>query len=465
MSQKQADYKSKKHFADNIKKISEIVFPITVCIGAILYVSTVFSSDVKLSASLNGETVGYVDSTAVFSYADSRLEATLDEVTDGNYNPDFNISYDLVHTNSCSTLKESDAVALLWSKIENDFTEAYVLYVDDKQVAANTSGASLEALIDEIESGLLATAGNVFGDVKISNCLRIEKRLCLKSMIKSLDEINEMLNPLCDSETDAPPETESFHETVIARVSAPTFASPELTPELTPELSEHNVDRDDLKLDYNFVNTVTLNEAIHFKTEYVEDPYTFAGNQRITQNGSDGAKTVTYEILYDTDGNIIGRNAISESVITQAVNEIITVGTAEFPDAVSTGSLIWPCAQPKGISSYYGWRYLYGKPDFHLGIDIPDDIGSPIWAADGGEVVWAGYTYSYGNSVRIQHADGVMTVYAHLETMSVSVGDKVYKGQNLGTMGRTGVATGTHLHFEVRINNQTTNPIKYLPEI
>ena len=120
-----------------------------------------------------------------------------------------------------------------------------------------------------------------------------------------------------------------------------------------------------------------------------------------------------------------------------------------------------------GCAGYFlafRWRDLYGKPDFHLGIDIPDELGSPIWAADGGEVIWVGDTPSYGISVRIQHTDGIMTVYAHLDTTSVKVGDKVYRGQTVGTMGRTGVATGNHLHFEVRVNNQTTDPIKYLPE-
>ena len=100
----------------------------------------------------------------------------------------------------------------------------------------------------------------------------------------------------------------------------------------------------------------------------------------------------------------------------------------------------------------------------HLGIDIPNDEGTPIYAADGGEVVWAGFTPSYGNHVRIQHDGDLVTLYAHMKELKVSVGDKVFQGQQIGIMGHTGAAYGTHLHFEVRHGTVTTDPMKCLPE-
>ncbi len=460
MSQKQVDCKRLKSIANAAKKL----IPAVTLAAAALYISDVYASDVSLCATINGEYAGYVNSTKDVSDALAKFEAHLNDIAGEDYDARIDVSYELVHTNSDERLSEAELSGLFWSEVKDDFTEAYMLYVDDRHVAASEDGGELQEIIDRIEAELLSVAGDEFGGIKISNHLRIEKQPCLISMIKTADEIDALINPLAsdaDNSTEETKalETEAEGEKITARMQTLSVASP------LYDVAETKISEDeDLTLDYNFVNTVTLDEIIYFETRYEEDPYTYEGNERTTRKGVNGKKTVTYEILYSSDGDIIGRTAVSETLITEAVDEIITVGTSEIPDAVSTGELIWPCDRPKGISSYYGWRDLYGKPDFHLGIDIPDEPGSPIWAADGGEVVWAGNTPSYGNSVRIQHADGVMTVYAHLDTMSVRVGDKVYKGQNVGTMGRTGVATGNHLHFEVRINNQTTDPMEYLPE-
>ncbi len=451
MSQKQVDFKRPLSIVKTAKKL----IPAVVFAAAALYIGCVYNSDVSLRATVNGQCAGYVDSTKDVSDALAKFEARINDIAGDEYDTHINVSYELVHTNSEERLSESELSELLWSEIEEDFTEAYMLYVDDRHVAASEDGDELQEIIDRIEAELLEIAGDEFGGVKISSHLRIEKQPCLISMLKTAEEIDALINPLTSDADDGTAEGER----ITARMQTLSVASP-----LYDADEAESSEEDNLTLDYNFVNTVTLDEVIYFETKYEEDPYTFKGNQRTTRSGVNGKKTVTYEILYSTDGNIIGRNAVSETVITEAVDEIITVGTAEIPEAVSTGELIWPCDKPKGVSSYYGWRYLYGKPDFHLGIDIPDELGSPIWAADGGEVVWVGSSYSYGNSVRIQHADGVMTVYAHLDTMCVRVGDEVYRGQTVGTMGRTGVATGNHLHFEVRINNQTTDPMKYLPE-
>ena len=179
--------------------------------------------------------------------------------------------------------------------------------------------------------------------------------------------------------------------------------------------------------------------------------------------GTNGERTVTYEILYDNEGNIIGRNELSETVITPAKDRVIMVGEKPTPEPVPTGKFIWPCESPYGISSPYGWRVIYGKQEFHLGIDLPNVIGTPIYASDGGKVVFAGCTPSYGYNIRIEHVNGYSTLYAHLNELLVSVGDEVYQGQEIAKMGNTGVSYGSHLHFEVRINNQTQDPELFLP--
>jgi len=100
----------------------------------------------------------------------------------------------------------------------------------------------------------------------------------------------------------------------------------------------------------------------------------------------------------------------------------------------------------------------------HPAIDIAGWVGSPVTASDGGYIVLAGggWNGGYGSHVIIDHGNGFTTLYAHLNSIFVSPGMTVSKGQQLGTIGNTGNSTGPHLHFEVRYNGVPYNPSKYL---
>lgn len=100
----------------------------------------------------------------------------------------------------------------------------------------------------------------------------------------------------------------------------------------------------------------------------------------------------------------------------------------------------------------------------HVGIDLMAPRGSPIRAAAGGTVIYAGWYYAYGNIVDIQHADGVITRYAHMLRFAPGIGSgtPVAAGGIIGEVGATGRATGTHVHFEVRINGRAVDPRPYL---
>lgn len=127
------------------------------------------------------------------------------------------------------------------------------------------------------------------------------------------------------------------------------------------------------------------------------------------------------------------------------------------------GEFIWPVpARYNRISSGYGWRYIFGRSDFHLGIDIPGAYGTPIYASNGGTVIVATYHYSYGNYVVIDHGGGYSTLYGHNSSLCVRVGDRVEQGDVIAKMGSTGSSTGNHCHFEVRINGKTQQPLNYV---
>ncbi len=145
----------------------------------------------------------------------------------------------------------------------------------------------------------------------------------------------------------------------------------------------------------------------------------------------------------------------------QAGQEIIIPG-AQPLDYVDRGgsldSFIWP-VRGGWISSPYGVRW--GK--MHEGIDIAVSTGTPVHAVKNGWVRFSGWNGAYGNVVDINHGDGVLTRYAHNDAILVKNGQFVYQGQVIARSGNTGISTGPHLHFEIRLNNKPMNPILYLP--
>ena len=141
--------------------------------------------------------------------------------------------------------------------------------------------------------------------------------------------------------------------------------------------------------------------------------------------------------------------------------------TEQYVTGASQG-FIWPCPTVLNMTDTYGYRTIAeegGSSDFHKGIDInkPGCAGEPIVAAASGTVITASNTGNgYGIHVVIDHGDKIATLYGHMSSTVVSVGDEVKQGQTIGYIGCTGYAYGNHCHFEVRVNGQHTDPLNYV---
>lgn len=135
----------------------------------------------------------------------------------------------------------------------------------------------------------------------------------------------------------------------------------------------------------------------------------------------------------------------------------------------SGAALRWPTATPVAdfpyLSSSYGWRRhpITGRQAMHEGLDFAAPRGTPINAAAGGVVVEARYVNGYGNLVEIDHGDGLLTRYAHASRLYVKQGDVVKRGQRVAAVGSSGLSTGPHLHFEVKLAGQPLDPRLFLP--
>ena len=233
--------------------------------------------------------------------------------------------------------------------------------------------------------------------------------------------------------------------------------------------------------------TETEAERIPYETTLVPNDENFDGIRTMISAGADGLAQVTYQVTLDpATGAVLERKETSRVVVREPVSAVSYEGLYPLPDGVSTGTFDWPLpALPDDemptdengnpmppenplalkntyVSSGYGERDLWGEEDFHLGLDIVAPAYTEIYAADGGVVVFAAHTSSYGYMTRIRHANNVETVYAHQIKLAVKAGDVVEKGQLIGYVGSTGNSSGSHLHLEFRRDHVTVDPLEYI---
>lgn len=184
--------------------------------------------------------------------------------------------------------------------------------------------------------------------------------------------------------------------------------------------------------------------TIGYETEYIDDASMLKGQTKVTQAGQNGEFLTRTKVQY-INGEKTDSTVVEESQLSEPVKQVITRGT-KVVAGVGTGNWVWPTTSRKVTCGYLCYSG-------HYAIDISATTGQPVYAADNGVVVSAGYNGAYGKVVLINHKNGYYSRYAHLNSINVKAGDIVEAGQYIGGAGNTGNSTGTHLHFEIRTNS------------
>lgn len=170
-------------------------------------------------------------------------------------------------------------------------------------------------------------------------------------------------------------------------------------------------------------------------------------------------------LLAETKQNIARLSAAADAEEAESSRiAALLRGGSSHGSGKYAGTMVWPTPGHNRVSSNFGYRIhpILHTRRMHNGIDISAPSGARIVAAGRGSVVYAGWRGGYGNCTMIDHGNGVVTVYAHQSRIAVRVGQSVTAGQTIGYVGSTGLSTGPHLHFEVRVNGSPTNPLNYL---
>lgn len=197
-------------------------------------------------------------------------------------------------------------------------------------------------------------------------------------------------------------------------------------------------------------------EKINFKTVYENTNTLYKGEIKVKSAGVYGTKEVRTEVTKE-NGVVVATNVMETVVTAEPQNQIALKGTKSIATFTGSGTFSSPLSVIQ-VSSAFGSR----GGGRHTGVDLRNPKGTPIKAADDGVVIFAKYSGTYGNLIKLSHGNGLETWYAHCDGFNVSVGEVVKKGQQIGTVGITGRATGYHLHFEVRKNGVPQNPMNYI---
>ena len=434
------------------------IFIYTLCIiaavvAAVMIVS-VYTVKVNLSLYVNGALVGTVESAEDVREVRERVMSDISKVAYGSGYDSCDITYGFAEGKDAKdVLTDREIYKALYVAALKDYKTAYGLYANDEFVAANTDPS---AITDALSAVRAAAQGDEDLEVELTGSLEVRSLYYPVSSFRSESEITNLLQLRANE----------LYRTVDAGnssvISVDIDASEDELTFLGPDggkvVSSFTDD------DGTVYVSIKVTETVPFKTEYRKNDALYVGTYEKAQDGADGEKEVIYRITYK-NGVPDSRETVSETITLEPIPKIIDEGTKTKPVTASKDKYIWPLKDSFTITDGWGGRTVYGTYSYHMAIDLAARAGTPIYAADGGVVTKAERSSSYGYYVMIKHDNGQETLYAHMRSEPfVSVGERVYQGQQIGEVGSTGYATGPHLHFEVRINGEKVNPMNYLPE-
>ena len=429
-------------------------------LGTALTLTTLYST--SYAVIVDGREVGVVADQSVVDQAIRTVESRGSELLGYQYQVEGNIDYSFALTLKSDLSREQDIRDYFYSQLNevSDQLRAFQVTVNGRVVGVVKDETELEAMLDSIKAEYVTDStvdADFVEELSISPVYAVDDLMTVNDMEEALkanttgettytvvkgDTYNGIAyrNDMSLSDLMALNPDANINRLMVGDV----LNVKEIIPTLSVQTTEH----------------VTYTEPIQCPVEEVADSSMYKGDSKILTQGEEGEARVEADITY-INGRERERDVTGTTTLREPTTTVKAVGTKEKPKTASKGYFNWPTSSRR-INSYFGGRNLWGRYDYHSGLDIHATYGEGIKAADGGTVTRAGWHNSYGYLVVIKHDNGIETYYAHNSSLVVSVGEKVYQGQVIARAGSTGNSSGVHCHFEVRVRGSAVNPLNYL---
>jgi len=435
------------------------LLPIVAFVVFIGVVHNTLDKTFALHVEYNGNDVGYILNESVYEMAERQMRGRIafeDYIRPADAIP----HYTIAAVDEDLLLDVNKLTDELIRASGNELGEATGLYIDDEFISAATDGDEirdmLEAMLEPYRSSNSANE-----TVSFVKDVELVEGLYPLSSIRGPDAIYRRITSQQQEERiyttvagDSPSSIAQKNGISISTLRA-------LNPDIDNSLlvgQEVKVQQSVPYLEVQITRTEVYDEEIPFRIVQSVDSSEYEGYYNRTQVGEAGINRITAEVTY-LNGVETERKIVSEVTVSDPVDEKVTVGGKSIAEvgAQSTSSgFIWPTAKGYVSCPFHGY---YG----HTGMDIATDYGTPVYASASGIVTKVQYSrIGYGYHVIISHGGNIETLYGHCSELYVSVGQWVSQGEVIAAVGRTGNASGNHLHFEVRSNGKYLDPASYI---
>mgnify|MGYP005812370135 FL=1 len=435
------------------------LLPVAALAGFAYIVQDRMNVNYVLEVMVNGEPVGSVASEQVFESArddvqgriqtvqdsDQDTQATMAAVTQLELDPTYTLAI------GGDVMNEMEVANAILSASGGAIGEATAVYIDGSLQFVTQDGDHLRSYLESVKQPYEdASDPNV--RVSFVHDISLVDGLYLQASMVSYSDILSVLNEGGGARTYTAAEGDTV-QTVLDATGVAWDSLAALNPELTGTDQElaagteviTGVQSPDL-LQVKVIRRESYTSEIPYDTvETQSSEYDF-GETVVTSAGQNGLQEITQDITY-IDGVQTEISTVSVETLQEPVSEYVTKGThlkSGMTANYGSGEWMWPVPQYTYVSRWMS--------SFHKGADICAAYGTPIYASDSGVVVTAGYHYSYGNYVVIDHGNGWTTLYGHMSALGCSSGQAVERGEVIGYVGSTGNSTGNHCHFEMHHN-------------
>jgi len=409
-----------------------------------------------------GQEAGYLSDTEMVAQVIEEIKTDLSEQTGG---------VEIIVDEKAIAVTESDLKAKKVTLLAEDQLKELILNanlckasvwavnIDGKNVVAAASEADANRILDGVKKHYLTEGSEIVDAGFKENVIVTRAAMNATDIMKPDDAVNLIVTGTKEPKVYTVQDGDTLWDIAIANGMSPSelaSANPGFDPNKLKIGQQLNLFQVKPYVTVLTKEIVATTEKIDFKTIYETTNSLYKGEIKIKTPGVYGTREVRTEVTKE-NGVVVASKEVDSVVTAEPQDQVALKGTKSIATFTGSGSFSSPVSHIE-VSSAFGSR----GGGRHTGVDLRNPKGTPIKAADDGVVIYAAYSGSYGNIVKLSHGNGLETWYAHCNTINVSVGQVVSKGEVIATVGITGRATGYHLHFEVRKNGVPQNPMNYL---